>query len=105
MIKTTDWFAKRVLSTPILIVLAAILQLLVCGATARAELSPDVYRDLQAKAPEELVIVVQKVQTRVTRESWGRRTYATVTAKVKQVKRSAGKLKAGAVILIRYTHD
>jgi hypothetical protein len=96
---------KRIAATVPLRQFLTAAAVVLCAAQVRAELPPDVYRDLQARAPEVLVIAVQDVRTQETRESWGRRLHVTVTAKVRQVQRSRTKLKPGQSIFIRYTHD
>jgi hypothetical protein len=68
----------------------------------QAELSPTVYRQLQAEAPEALQITVEKVETKVTLGKDGTDTEVTATATVKGVTRSATGLKVDATITIHY---
>jgi hypothetical protein len=68
-----------------------------------AELPPSAYKERQANAPEALVIKVQSVSKRETREAKWKQTDFTVEAEVQKVNRSASKLIPGAVIQIRYT--
>ena len=68
-----------------------------------AELPPSAYKERQDKAPEALVILVQSVSKRETKEAKWRQTDFTVEAKVEKVNRSATKLTAGAVIRIQYS--
>ncbi|MEI6248375.1 MAG: hypothetical protein WCP67_07530 [Verrucomicrobiota bacterium] len=68
----------------------------------QAELSPTVYRQLQAEAPEALQITVEKVETKVTLGKDGTDTEVTATATVKGLTRSASGLKVDATITIHY---
>jgi hypothetical protein len=85
---------------------ASLLVLLVAasGAVSRAELPPYVYKDLQAKSPESLVIKVLSVETKETDEPRLVRVSVTVEARVEEVRRTASGLKPGEVIRIRYDH-
>ena len=68
----------------------------------RAELSPSVYRQLQAEAPEALQVTVEQVVTKATPGKDGTDTEVTATATVQSVTRSASGLKPAAKITIRY---
>jgi len=79
-----------------------LLWLVLALTVLHAELSPDHYRQLQAEAPEALVILVGKVDTQSGLAPDGLTIDVTVTAIVKQVIRSRSGLKPGASITIRY---
>jgi hypothetical protein len=79
-----------------------ILLLTLSALVARAELSPSVYRQLQAEAPEALQVTVEQVETKVTLGKDGTDTEVTATATVQSVTRSASGLKPAAKITIRY---
>ncbi|HEU4597139.1 MAG TPA: hypothetical protein VFS10_18555 [Pyrinomonadaceae bacterium] len=81
-----------------------VLLLVTCGAASRAELPPNVYKDLQAKSPEALVIKVLSVETKETDEPRLVRVSVTVKARVERVNRTNSGLKPGAAIRIRYEH-
>jgi hypothetical protein len=68
----------------------------------RAELSPSVYRQLQAEAPEALQVTVEQVVTKVTPGKDGTDTEVTATATVQSVTRSASGLKPATKITIHY---
>lgn len=102
MPKTILYRTSPLLAVRLLIVTIIVLA---CSSVVHAELPPDVYREMQAEAPESLVITVQGVHAIQRKQSWGQRTYVTVSARVKQVHRSKSKLKTGRLIYIRYTRD
>src|SRR5688500_12073703 len=85
---------------------AALLVLLVAtsGTVGRAELPPDAYKEMQAKAPESLVIRVLSVRTKKADEPRLVRTSVTVEARVERVGRTESRLRPGQVIRIRYEH-
>lgn len=74
------------------------------GAVGRAELSPDVYKQMQANSPESLVIRVLSVKTKNRDEPRLVRVSVAVEARVEQVNRTQSGLKPGAVIRIKYDH-
>ena len=79
--------------------------LLVClSASVRAELPPEVYRDMQAKSPERLKIRVKSVKTEERDEAERKLISVTAEAEVLEVGRTASELKPGQTIRIRYTH-
>lgn len=80
------------------------LLLVTSGTVGRAELPPDVYKDMQANSPESLVIKVLSVKTRNKNEPRLVRVSVTVEARVEQVNRTQSGLKPGQVIRIRYDH-
>ena len=85
---------------------AALLALLLfsSGAVGRAELPPYVYKDMQANAPESLVIKVLSVKTKKTDEPRLVRVSVTVEARVEQVNRTQSGLRPGARVRISYDH-
>jgi hypothetical protein len=68
----------------------------------RAELPPYVYKELQERAPEALVIKVTSLSRRETAEENWKQIEFTVKVEVQKVERSATKLVPGATIEIRY---
>jgi len=72
------------------------------AATISAELPPAVYKELQDRAPEYLVIRVLSVESRQSDEQESVRFDVTAEARIQEVTRSASGLKAGAVIRISY---
>jgi len=74
------------------------------GTVGRAELPPYVYKDMQANAPESLVIKVLSVRTKKTDEPRLVRVSVTVEARVQQVSRTQTGLKPGDIIRIKYDH-
>lgn len=68
-------------------------------AAARAELPPQVYEEMQAEAPESLVIETRTVSQELVTRSL---TRITVTARVVSVARSASGLEPGDGISIVY---
>ena len=80
--------------------------ILLCAVTmnaSRAELPPSAYKERQEQAPEALVIKVQSVSQRETKEPKWKTVEFVVKAEVQKVERSATKLKPGATIEIRYS--
>ena len=74
------------------------------GAAVGAELPPYVYKDMQASAPESLVIEVLSVKTKKADEARLVRVSVTVEARVERVNRTQSGLKPGATIRITYDH-
>ena len=74
------------------------------GAVGRAELPPSVYKDMQANAPESLVVKVLSVKTKNKNEPRLVRVSVTAEARVEQVNRTQTGLKPGQLIRIRYDH-
>jgi len=68
---------------------------LVCPQTASAEISPDAYRNLKAKASEVLNIIIKKVQV-VDEEAW--QINYRIEALVHSVERSAAGYRPGSLI-------
>ena len=97
---------KRLFSAPAYRV-ALLLPLLLAssGVVARAELPPHVYREMQEKAPESLVIKVRSVRTTETDEPSLTRVSVTVEALVQRVNRSRSRLKRGRLIRITYEQE
>jgi hypothetical protein len=85
---------------------ASVLVLLLAssGAIGGAELPPYVYKDMQANAPESLVIKVLSVKTKRADEPQLVRVSVTVEARVERVSRTESGLKRGQVIRIKYEH-
>jgi hypothetical protein len=84
----------------VLVLLAAV----VLCPLAQAELPPEAYRQMQAKAPEYLTIEVLSVQTQQSVEAQGVQIKVEVQAKVRTAQRSKAGVKEGQVITIRYGH-
>ena len=82
--------------------LSLVLVYALMASIGRAELPPSAYKERQANAPEALVIKVQSVSKRDTKEERWKQTDFTVEAEVQKVNRSASKLTPGAIIQIRY---
>jgi hypothetical protein len=80
---------------------AAVVSLLLTVLTpgAQAELAPQVYKDMQSRAPEFLEIQVLSVTTAAASDE----IRVDVEARVIDVRRSKSGLKAGDVIRIEYT--
>lgn len=75
----------------------------VIGAlSARGELPPYVYQELQAKSPEALTIKVESVSIATSDEPRLKRLTITAEARVEKVVRSASSLKPGDTIRISY---
>jgi hypothetical protein len=68
------------------------------------EMPPEVYRDMQKRAPEFLKIRVKDVRTKKTQMADRAQTSVTVTAIVDKAIRSKSGLKPKQTITIRYTH-
>ena len=83
--------------------LALLAALALSPCIARAELPPQVYRQLQAAAPEVLVINVRSVTTKETQRADHKQVAHTVEAVVQHVARTKRGLKPGSVITIFYT--
>ena len=81
-----------------------VLLLISSGTVGRAELPPYVYKDMQANAPESLVIKVLSVKTKNSDEPQLVRVSVTVEARVTQVNRTQSGLRAGRLIRIKYDH-
>ncbi len=72
--------------------------------STHGELPPWVYKDLQEKSPEALMIKVESVRISTTDEPRFKRFDITAEARVETVVRSASGLKPGDVIRISYMH-
>lgn len=68
----------------------------------RGELPPWVYKDLQDKSPEALIIKVESVKISTTDEPTFKSLSIAVKARVETVIRSASSLKPGDIISINY---
>jgi hypothetical protein len=74
------------------------------ASVGRAELPPDVYKDMQANSPESLVVKVLSVKTKNKNEPRLVRVSVTVEARVERVNRTQSGLKPGQLIRIKYDH-
>jgi hypothetical protein len=70
--------------------------------SARGELPPYVYQDLQAKSPEVLTVKIESVSIATSDEPTLKRLTITAEARVEKVIRSASGLKPGDAIRISY---
>jgi hypothetical protein len=74
----------------------------ISALSARGELPPYVYQDLQAKSPEALTIKVESVSIATSDEPSLKRLTITAEARVEKVVRSASGLKPGDAIRLSY---
>lgn len=72
--------------------------------STRGELPPSVYKDLQEKSPEALMIKVESVRISTTDEPRFKRLDIMAEARIETVIRSASGLKPGDAIRISYVH-
>jgi hypothetical protein len=76
--------------------------LVISALSARGELPPYVYQELQTKSPEVLTIKVESVSIATSDEASLKRLTITADARVEKVIRSASGLKPGDAIRISY---
>ena len=84
--------------------LGAFLVVIATALSIHGELPPSVYKDLQEKSPEALMIKVESVRISTTDEPTLERSDITAEVRVETVIHSVSGLKPGDVIRIRYLH-
>jgi len=80
---------------------------LLCGfvaLTLSRELPPYVYKEMQQKSPEVLMVKVEDVKTSISKYGEETDTNVTVKLTVEKVTRTATKLKKGSHLTVSYVH-
>ena len=92
------------LTEPIWVLMLAFMTSAFVTTTTQAEMPPSAYLSFQHDAPEALEVEITAVEQSTAETKEAIITSVVLAAKVLNVKRTATKLKPGAIITIKYEH-